>query len=213
MLHAHYKPHLQSSQRHVCSPYTVNGVTCLPDHPCMWLEWLDHNASSMCLDAFTPVFTAVHLWSHYQRIAAWAAPYGCCEHVCVCTKCQDAILYGIAIHGRAPQGENEGLDRECLRVGWGVEVMSAQHSTASKNDSRWSDTQPNSSHYHESTGWVECREKKGKWAKRAETKPDNHWWKKQPLVSLIIFPVEEIINTSWPHLTLALFLLSFHQYR
>ncbi len=75
------------------------------------------------------------------------------------------------------RGEGGGLGRERLQVGGGVGMMSARHSSASKNDSRWSDTQPKSSHYHESTGRVECCERKGEWAKKAETEPDNPRWK------------------------------------
>ncbi len=63
VLHAHCKVDLQCGQGHVCSHFTANGVAFLPDHPLMWLEWSDVNACFMCLDAFTPVFTAVHLWS------------------------------------------------------------------------------------------------------------------------------------------------------
>lgn len=37
-LHAHYKVDLQYGQGHVCSHYAANGVTCLADHPPVWLE-------------------------------------------------------------------------------------------------------------------------------------------------------------------------------
>lgn len=133
---------------------------------------------------------------------------------------------GIAIHGRAPQGENEGLGRERLWVGV-TGVMSARYSAASKNDSRWRDPKSISSHYHESTGRMECCEKKGEWAKGAETEPDNPRWKircgylslththtyKTSLthtLSLRTFLTEVIINTSWPHLSIFLLWL-FHQ--
>lgn len=175
-----YKVDLQCGQTHVCSHYTANGVTCLPDHPIMWPEWLDINASSMCFNEFTPEFTAVHLWSDYQRRVFHAK----CK---VCPIDDVILLVGLcrvlgccpistAIHGRAPQGGKWGI-RRGVPLGGGLGVMSARHSTASKNYSRWSDAQPNSSHYHESTGCKECCEKKGEWAKRAETEPDNPWWK------------------------------------
>lgn len=85
------------------------------------------------------------------------------------------IPYSSAIHGMVLHGEKEGLGGIRHWVRDRGDVM--QHSTASINDSRWSDTQPNSSHYHESTGWVERCEKRGEWAKRAETEADNPWWK------------------------------------
>lgn len=67
VLHALCKFDLQYSQAHVCSHCTPNGITCSPRHLVMWPEWLDINASSMCLDEFSPKFTAALLWSDYQR--------------------------------------------------------------------------------------------------------------------------------------------------
>lgn len=67
-----------------------------------------------------------------------------------------------------------GTERLC------VEVMSAWQSAASKKDSRWCDAQPNTSHYHESTGREERHKKMVEWATKAEAEQNNldlwHTW-------------------------------------
>lgn len=175
-----YKVDLQCGQAHVCSHYTANGITCPPVQHIMWPKWLDINASCMCLDEFTPEFTAVCLWSGYQRRIFHAEVCAIDDVIAFVSLCRVLRCCAIstAIHGRVPQGGKWGIKAgSACRWGGGQGVMSARHSTASKNDSRWSDAQPNSSHYHESTGLEECCEKKGEWAKRAESEPDNSGWK------------------------------------
>lgn len=86
--------------------------------------WLDINASSMCVDEFTPEFMAVHSWSDYPRRVFRAKCKVCTaddvimrESCCRALQCRPVST---TLHGRAPQGvESEGLSRESS-FGWGA---------------------------------------------------------------------------------------------
>ena len=124
VLHTHYKGNLQCGQGHVCSHYTANVVACLPDQPPLWLGWSGLNASSMCLDPFTPVFTAVHLRSDYlRRIFLAKCEVGPIHDVIMLVSLCWVSGCGPARHSHKwegpSRGENEGSGRERLWVGWG----------------------------------------------------------------------------------------------
>lgn len=144
-----HKVDLQGGHTHVCSHHTGSRLTWPPDHPIKLLKWLDVNASSMWLGEFTPEFIAVHSWSDYQRRVFHAK----CK---VCSADDVIMLASLSPlscqHSHTWEGTSRGKGiRLGAPLGEGLRVMSVRHLTASKNDSRWSDAQPNS-HYHESTG-------------------------------------------------------------
>lgn len=122
MLHVPRKVDLQCSQPHVCSRSTSNGITCPSRHLVMWPDWLGINASSMCLDEFSPKFTAALLWSDYQRRLFHAErkvrPIG---DVIVPASLRRGVgmLAGTErpYMGERLKGKNEGLARERLWVG------------------------------------------------------------------------------------------------
>lgn len=83
--------------------------------PRMWLEWSDLNASTICLDAFTPALTAVHLWSHFRR-RVFTPGANCALNMTwsynMCVWCRKAQPY----KGGPLEGENEGFGMVSL---WG----------------------------------------------------------------------------------------------
>lgn len=106
-----YKVDLQCGQAHVCSHYTANGITCPPVQHIMWPKWLDINASCMCLDEFTPEFTAVCLWSGYQRRIFHAKVCAIDDVIVLVSLCRvlGCCAISTAIHGRVPQGGKWGI--------------------------------------------------------------------------------------------------------
>lgn len=127
--HAHYKVDLQCGQGRVFTLYFKWGhMPALP--PSMWLEWSDLNASSMCSDAFTPVFTAAHLWSYYQSLSCqvWTVPCRWRDHAC------DSVR-GVGMRpqpymGGPLKGGKRGIKQGAPLGGEGIGVMSVWHSNS-----------------------------------------------------------------------------------